>query len=857
MSEKLDQFGGVIVDEGSVDQFGGTILLEDTRPTKPVIEEDSEDASGIATALLSGLTNDETNKVYWLAAKRFPELVEQGKDPSYYYSLDEDGELFYRDPYTGKNKYEFAQDFFGFEVDYLDNAGPAGQFLGEVIGGSTGMVKGFLTQGWKGAVTGGIKGTAAGGAAAYAARAALSELLGGPPLEAETAAKDLTVSALTGGIPFGAPTKGAPAGMKWIMDKFPGSDGRTALADIVQNGGKTVDDKLAYMAEKYPDVKISRAEANDLMGNSGFKIESWIAKNARSDKLVQHYDDRNQRINYHAERFFDHVSSGKYARGGVKDKLTGDAAVDPDIDIAQAASDYIALEKEKLAKQVAPLYKEAYDLDVTIDVSDILQEVDSVLANPNTSAKKLSAYKEMRTALIDARFEGDVSRSSTELLHEGLKDNFNRLLSRLTTEADSSLKREATLIRNKVSNRLKSENPSYRQVTKIYDDAIGTAQILDRSIVGQFAKVLDLGGDAAGKLTKRLFSGDIKPAGIQQLKTVLQKTPEGAQAWQNLKGTWLRTRWEDVISNQGNPLSEPNAFLRALNIKQPTKAFPKQEVIYDPGGMPLPASVDELTRLSADLAEYNAKGSKAKMWKAIFEPDELANFVDLTDMMQMVGRIQTQGGSDTFGNFAMHQILAQEAKQVMGQGLATGAKQASISAGGVAAAATDLSSRIFGRGFQDLLTGARNAQKEAYMDLLISHIVDPKKSVALGTILEAARPTVYRISQLLTRGGVEAVDKYVFDTVEIRNKALKDAVKEREQERQESVEPTADPNLGSQIQNAKPPTLDLPMFEQQQPDSSIGLNFDPATSPTILPRDEDRELAMRLRSRQSGIAGLV
>ena len=71
--------------------------------------------------------------------------------------------------------------------------------------------------------------------------------------------------------------------------------------------------------------------------------------------------------------------------------------------------------------------------------------------------------------------------------------------------------------------------------------------------------------------------------------------------------------------------------------------------------MPLPASVDELTRLSADLAEYNAKGSKAKMWKAIFEPDELANFVDLTDMMQMVGRIQTQGGSDTFGNFAMEQ----------------------------------------------------------------------------------------------------------------------------------------------------------------------------------------------------------
>ena len=841
------KYGGSYVDDQP--------LLEDTRPSKPVIEEDPDDASGIATALLSGLTNDETNKVYWLAAKRFPELVDRGMDPSQYYAFDEDGDLFYKNPYTGENKKEFADDWFGFDIDYLDNVGPAGQFLGEVLGGTKGMVKGFLSKGWPGAVAGGIAGTAAGGAAAYTARIALSELLGGPPVEVETSAKDLTFSALTGGIPFGAPTKGAPAGMKWIMDKFPGSEGRTAIADIVQNGGKTVDDKLAYMAEKFPDVKISRAEANDLMGNTGFKIESWIAKNARTDKLVKHYDDRNQRINYHAERFFDHVSSGKYARGEVKDKLTGQTSIDPEMDIAQAAADYIELEKQKLAKQVAPLYKEAYDLNVTIDVSDILKEVDSVLANPNSSPQKLAAYKEMRTALIDARFEGDVSRSSTELLHEGLKDNFNRLISRLTKDADSSLKREATLIKNKISNRLKAENPAYRQVTKIYDEGIGETQAVDRSIVGQFANVLELGGAEAGRKTKKLFSGDTTPTEIKQLKTILQKTPEGAQAWQNLKGTWLRTRWEDVITNQGNPLSEPNAFLRALNIKQPTKAFPKQEVIYDPGGMPLPASVDELTRLSADLAEYNAKGSKAKMWKAIFEPDELANFVDLTDMMQMVGRIQTQGGSDTFGNFAMHQILAQEAKQVMGQGLATGAKQASISAGGVAAAATDLSSRIFGRGFQDLLTGARNAQKEAYMDLLISHIVDPKKSVALGTILNAANPAVYRISQLLTRGGVEAVDKYVLDSVKLRNEALKEASEER---KQESVEPTVDPSLGSQIENASPPTLDLPMFEQQQPDSSIGLNFDPATSPTILPNDQDRELAMRMRARrQPGIAGLV
>ncbi len=172
---------------------------------------------------------------------------------------------------------------------------------------------------------------------------------------------------------------------------------------------------------------------------------------------------------------------------------------------------------------MAPLYKEAYDLDVTIDVSDILKEVDSVLANPNSSPQKLAAYKEMRLALIDARFEGDVSRSSTELLHEGLKDNFNRLISRLTKDADSSLKREATLIKNKISNRLKAENPAYRQVTKIYDEGIGETQAVDRSIVGQFANVLELGGAEAGRKTKKLFSGDTTPTEIKQLKRYCRK----------------------------------------------------------------------------------------------------------------------------------------------------------------------------------------------------------------------------------------------------------------------------------------------------------------------------------------------
>lgn len=175
--------------------------------------------------------------------------------------------------------------------------------------------------------------------------------------------------------------------MKWILEKFPGSDGRSMLKDIVQNGGKTVDDKLAYMAEKYPDISISRAEANDLVGNAGYKAEVFIAKNAATDELVEHFVNRNERVTYHAEKFFDHILSGKYVKGDAKNKLTGKPVLDAEFDIARAAEDYIALEKQKLSKTVAPIYKEAYDMDVVIDVSDIIKEMDAVIANPNTSAK--------------------------------------------------------------------------------------------------------------------------------------------------------------------------------------------------------------------------------------------------------------------------------------------------------------------------------------------------------------------------------------------------------------------------------------------------------------------------------------
>ena len=154
-----DQFGNeIITGVGSdVDQFGNPVLLQDNRTIGPSIEEDPEDASGIGNALLAGLTNSEENKVFWLAAKRFPEQVEKGNNPAEFYALDESGDLFYRDPYSGAYKKEFADDIFGFDIDYLDNLGPVGQFLGEVVGGTIGLTSGFMSGGFPAPPLAGLK----------------------------------------------------------------------------------------------------------------------------------------------------------------------------------------------------------------------------------------------------------------------------------------------------------------------------------------------------------------------------------------------------------------------------------------------------------------------------------------------------------------------------------------------------------------------------------------------------------------------------------------------------------------------------------------------------------------------------
>lgn len=805
-------------------------------------------ASGLYDAFLSGLTNDEAYKTRWLAEKRFPGLVEAGIDPTQFYFVDGEGDIAFLDPEDDmKAKKEF-KEFGGYDAaDYMDKLGPTGQFLLEVIPGTIGMTSGFLVAGFPGAIKGGVSGTALGGTVAYATRAGISNALGGPPLNVATAAKDLTVESALGGLPFGVPSKSVPKAFQGIYEKFPGIEGREALQDVILNGGKTVDDKLAYLADKYPTITITRAEADEMVASKGAKLQAWLADQPENEKLLQFYYDRNARVNDIAENFFDEILTGKYVAKGSKDALFGKPFGDADVDVSAALDAYMAAEKKRLQKRVGPMYKQAYDLDVKIDIEDVLTDVRKVIDDPNVSKEKLAIYKRVERALLDGNT--DKARSSTELIHQGLKDDFNRVLASLSgSNADAPLKQEITTIRNTISNRLKEANPTYRDVTEIYDTAKGTSQLLEKSIAGQFANVVEQGGTRAAAISKKLFTGNIKPAEITELKTILQQTDEGAAAWQNLKGTWLSTQWDDVIASQTNPLSEPNAYLRALGIKQPTKAFPMQKMRYDPLGNPLPASADEMARLADDVAEAQVRGKKAKMWQAILEPEELSAFMDLTDMLQAVGSIQTRAGSNTFSNFAIDEIVTAGSKVIVGSPrprLATASK-----IGSVAESIVNIPSAVAARGFR--LPGMQKAetlQKDAFVDFLISNIVDPKKNIILRESITDIKPKIYLLTQTFAKGGMEAVENLA-TTIKERDEALRLEEQNPSFGEFEQEEVKVDPNLQSSINTFQMPNVSQPLFDE--PETDLGL--EQLTSPTILPDEKDREIAMR---QMGGIGSLV
>ena len=802
-------------------------VSEDSLVSPAEIKQEASETSGLYDAFLSGLSNDETSRLRWLANKRFPESESQGIDPVDYYYIDKDGDMAYRDPQTGKYKKEFQEyDIFGFGMDAEDVGGtvfPTLQFLSEVIGGAGGLIAGGTTAGVPGAIAGGVSGTAALGGAMYGMRAGISEMLDGPEMETAKLINDLSWSSAAGGIPFGAPAKGFPAFAQGVVKRFPGADGRKQLQNIIHEGGNDADEIIRFTQDKY-DITLTRPEAQ-MMATKGTQLQYYLSKQPTSQKLWDFYHDRNLQVQDIADEFFGEIGSGKYVREGVRDKLTGKTSLDASLDVAEASDAVLKKLSQKRQERASLIYKDSFDMpDVSIDVSDLVKGLDDKLADKNTKGKLRKSLQDVRNSLIDQN-TGQL-KNTTEGLHNSLSQDFRPLIEGLTKDNQQFIKREVSQIRSQVSGRLKEANPLYKLATDVYDPTKGHLQVLEKSIVNAFAKASERGGAQATRLADRMFKGTASPKEITDLKRLLQAefvdadgvTRSGAQDWQNLKGAWLQTQFDDAIASQVNPLGVSNKFLQSIGIRGQIGDVLPQAGTRDIGTDASTRAVDEAV----------TRGKRAKTWEAIMEPDELNNFVDLVEMMQAMSFISTRSASPTEALQTLSRIIESE-----GAGVLSKSKQ-------LALGAINLVPRLLTKGLDDVTGKVMSVQKESYEELLIEAMINPKKAVELRQFLDTINPTMYLGLQTFIRGGEEGLDN-LLTSIDERNAAIKSEQEgfSSEQLQKEFDQQQSDQqNLQTQIQDFEMPDIATPAFE---PD------LDPMqmASATILPDEKDREIAMR------------
>ena len=160
-----------------------------------------------------------------------------------------------------------------------------------------------------------------------------------------------------------------------------------------------------------------------------------------------------------------------------------------------------------------------------------------------------------------------------------------------------------------------------------------------------------------------------------------------------------------------------------------------------------------------------------------------------------------------------------------------------------------------------------NFQREVYEDKLIEALIDPTVAADLAKAIDAIKPTVYFVTQAATRGGFEVFDNILEDRLvpdEINPVSGKLERGTQGLEMLESAKEVTQPEQPLEDPQAMLDGLTVPqvggdesIFEPIAAGPTIKPPFDPAMSPTIVPLDKDRELAMRARGNLGGIASLA
>jgi len=293
-----------------------------------------------------------------------------------------------------------------------------------------------------------------------------------------------------------------------------------------------------------------------------------------------------------------------------------------------------------------------------------------------------------------------------------------------------------------------------------------------------------------------------------------------------------------AISKSLNTIFDPNVSAQSLRNTRRVLQAADPETWQQTKKLFLNKKLDDFTKQTVEggvpqFQKFFATPRQRNMMKEVLSPEEFDNFYKQIDLMDDMFNRVPRGGSPTQPLLAMERAFAEEAgtkapKKVLEMGLSIIRLPGRIISGGLA---------------DDYLGSVKLKQLEGYYDKLTDLLIDPDATATIRDTFEIFNSPGFRNVQLITRGAAEGKEQLEDQSAVISDERAKKILEEKRR-LQEQMQQIDDSQTN----------INLDLFDDL-PVQSAPSGINPALSPTLLPSEEDREIAMRMQ--QPGIAGLM
>jgi hypothetical protein len=770
-------------------------------------QQEENSAEAALRKAQANLFFDENSQLEFLARRRFPN---DPVAPMRYKIIN--GEIMYEDD-NGQLQPEFEgiEDASFFEEYITPNLVPATTVAADIGGGMYGAGKGFqkgLELAMRSPVKhplaqaaivlgstalGGFGGNLVVGGAARLPREALIDQFYNLPPEELMAAGEDLL--ISSG--FSAIPFGAgPA--RQVMNKFTGKeDTLQYLINLRGSVQETIDE-----ARKF-GVELTPAEAADF-ATRAVDIQYFLSRQPQIRAVRDFYARRAPQMREAIELFADKLGSVAPGRYGDTNTRVQAAA-------QQAMEEIQARRKNRAAK----LYDSLRDEEIEVDISPIIKKLDEIIKNTKRPQSTRDAAAGFRRGLMEIKPE---QRPILDAQGVPRRGNQNEILMQETDkEVELPLTnlmdihdRRTTDLEDVIKSNLHTANGEMfvelrKDLTRLLDaaDESGTYR-LARRVYDETKPQIDLvQRSAIGKLSSLVTD---------------KKTASAVKA-----------------------LFDPDVSVASLrNARRVLQAVDK-EAFKDAKKYFIQNKLEEATKQTVEMGlpgfqNYFESPKTRRALQELLEPEEFENFYKMMGFVGDALRTVPRGGSVTQPLLAQEQQLAKEVG-----GMGTGAFK-------LALATLRLPGRLAtGQVGDDILRNIAMKQAESYYkamaDVLFSD--DAAESVA----------NAYNYFNKVSYGGLQGAGRAVGDAVgDIGEEQYEPTPEDLERMRQE-MEALENPQSSATPQ---PSSMDLntDIFDPL-PQTGGGMSSMGIPGPTVLPSDQDRELAERLRQARSGIGGLA